>query len=182
MEQEQTKPKGNRWLKEIKDWTLSLGIAIVVALLFQNYVYAQTEVHNISMQNTLVEGQRLIEDKWSYRFNDPKQGDIVIINGPEHEEGRLVKRIIALPGQTIDMRDGYVYVDGVQLDEPYAKGLTYPNFVQIPFTVPEGHVFVMGDNREWSKDSREFGAVSMESLEGKAVYRIWPLGKFGGLQ
>ncbi|RJE86842.1 signal peptidase I [Paenibacillus sp. 1011MAR3C5] len=181
MEQEQTKPKGSRWLKEIKDWTLSLGIAIVVALLFQNYVYAQTEVHNVSMQNTLVEGQRLIEDKWSYHFNNPKHGDIVIINGPEHD-GRLVKRIIALPGQTVDMKDGYVYVDGVKLEETYAKGLTYPDVVEIPFTVPEGHVFVMGDNRERSLDSRAFGAVSLDSLEGKAVYRIWPLGKFGGLQ
>ncbi|REK76596.1 signal peptidase I [Paenibacillus paeoniae] len=181
MEQKQTQMKNSRWIKEIKDWTLSLGIAIVVALLFQNYVYAQTVVHNISMQNTLVDGQRLIEDKWSYRFTDPKQGDIVIINGPEHKD-RLVKRVVALPGQTVDMKDGFVYVDGKKLEESYAKGQTYPREVSIPLTVPEGHVFVIGDNREHSDDSRSFGPVALNSLEGKAVFRIWPLGEFGGLQ
>lgn len=181
MEQEKARKKESKWIKEVKDWTLSLGVAIVIALLFQNYVYAQTEVHNVSMQNTLVAGQRLIEDKWSYRFSDPKQGDIVIINGPEHD-GRLVKRVIALSGQTVDMKDGFVYIDGVKLEESYAKGQTYPYIVSIPFTVPDGHVFVMGDNREDSTDSRTFGAVALDSLEGKAVYRIWPLGKFGGLQ
>lgn len=171
---------GNRLVKEVKDWTLSLGIAVVGALLFQNYVYAQTEVHNVSMQNTLAEGQRLIEDKWSYRFHEPKQGDIVIINGPEHET-RLVKRIIAVAGQTVDMREGTVYVDGRKLVEPYAKGQTFAGQAEVPFTVPEGHVFVLGDNRENSLDSRSFGPVAMDSLEGKAVFRVWPIGKFGGL-
>ncbi|MCR2805102.1 signal peptidase I [Paenibacillus soyae] len=167
-------------MKEIKDWTLSLGIAVVGALLFQNYVYAQTEVHNVSMQNTLVEGQRLIEDKWSYRFNEPKQGDIVIINGPEHEN-RLVKRVIAVEGQTIDMREGNVYIDGQKLNEPYAKGQTFAGLVEVPFTVPKGHVFVLGDNREHSSDSRSFGPVKLDSLEGKAVFRVWPIDAFGGL-
>ncbi|RIX51742.1 signal peptidase I [Paenibacillus nanensis] len=177
---EKTEKRQNKWVKEIKDWTLSLGIAVVGALLFQNYVYAQTEVHNVSMQNTLVEGQRLIEDKWSYRFHGPKSGDIVIINGPEYDS-RLVKRVIALPGQTIDMKDGEVYVDGVKLDEDYAKGETYPVVVPMPYTVPAGHVFVMGDNRENSLDSRTFGAVAQDSLEGKAVFRVWPIDKFGNL-
>lgn len=177
---EEMKKRENKWVKELKEWTLSLGIAVVGALLFQNYVYAQTEVHNVSMQNTLVEGQRLIEDKWSYRFHGPKQGDIVIINGPEYDS-RLVKRVIALPGQTIDFIDGEVYVDGVKLDEDYVKGETYPGVVAVPYTVPADHVFVMGDNRENSLDSRAFGPVALDSLEGKAVFRVWPIGKFGDL-
>lgn len=177
---EEMEKRENKWVKELKEWTLSLGIAVVGALLFQNYVYAQTEVHNVSMQNTLVEGQRLIEDKWSYRFHGPKQGDIVIINGPEYDS-RLVKRVIALPGQTIDFKDGDVYVDGVKLDEGYVKGETYPNVVAVPYTVPADHVFVMGDNRENSFDSRSFGPVALDSLEGKAVFRVWPIGKFGDL-
>lgn len=169
------------WKKELRDWTMSLGIALVAAMLFQTYVYAQTEVHNVSMQNTLVEGQRLIEDKWSYKLWEPERGDIVIIHGPEHEK-RLVKRIIALEGQTVDMKDGYVYVDGVQLEEPYAKGLTAPGALEVPYTVPAGHVFVLGDNRENSLDSRSFGPVALSSLEGKAVFRIWPIDHFGVLK
>lgn len=176
----EVKQRGNRWLKEFKDWTLSLGIAVVVALLFQNYVYAQTEVHNVSMQNTLVEGQRLIEDKWSYRFHRPEHGDIVIIRRPEHE-GRLVKRVIGLPGQTIDFRDGAVYVDGEKLEESYVKGETFAGKIAVPYTVPDEHVFVLGDNRENSLDSRAFGPVAIDSLEGKAVFRVWPIGKFGNI-
>lgn len=171
----------NRWMKELKDWTLSLGIAIAVSLLIQNYVYAQVEVQKISMQNTLVDGQRLIEDRWSYRFHTPKQGDIVIIDGPEYET-RIVKRIAALPGQVIDFRDGAVFVDDVRLDESYAKGNTYTGPFAVPYKVPPEHVFVLGDNREYSIDSRHFGPVSMDSLEGKAVWRIWPLGQFGALK
>lgn len=168
------------WKRELRDWTLSLGVALVAAMLLQTYAYAQTEVHNVSMQNTLVEGERLIEDKWSYRVSDPEQGDIVIINGPEHEL-RLVKRIVALEGQTVDMREGDVYVDGVKLEEPYAKGATEPGSLRVPYTVPAGHVLVLGDNREHSVDSRAFGPVAMSSLEGKAVLRVWPIGKIGSL-
>jgi signal peptidase I len=189
MQMENNKEKlesGNRgWtsngMKELRDWTLSLGIAITLAMLFQTYAYAQTEVHNVSMQNTLVEGERLIEDKWSYRVGEPKQGDIVIINGPEHEL-RLVKRVIALEGQTVDIVDGVVFVDGVRLEEPYAKGETFPGSLDVPFAVPAGHVLVLGDNRERSQDSRDFGPVALSSLEGKAVFRIWPVDRIGSLK
>jgi signal peptidase I len=149
-------------------------------MLFQTYAYAQTEVHNVSMQNTLVEGERLIEDKWSYRVSGPEQGDIVIINGPEHEL-RLVKRVVALEGQTVDIREGAVYVDGIKLDEPYAKGVTGPGSMPVPFTVPDDRAFVLGDNREHSLDSRAFGTVALTSLEGKVVLRVWPIGKIGAL-
>ncbi|MBH5316546.1 signal peptidase I [Paenibacillus sp. GSMTC-2017] len=178
--EESTKKKSN-WVKEVREWVVSLGVAVVVALLFQNYAYAQTEVYNVSMQNTLVAGQRLIEDKVTYRFNDPAQGDIVIINGPEHE-GRIVKRVIALPGQVIDIREGNVFIDGAELHETYSKGETYSGTVEVPYTVPADHVFVLGDNRENSLDSRVFGPVAIDSVEGKAIFRIWPIGKFGKLE
>ncbi|WP_238189090.1 signal peptidase I [Paenibacillus sp. L3-i20] len=178
--EEQTKKKSS-WVKEVREWAMSLSIAIVIALLFQNYAYAQTEVHNVSMQNTLVAGQRLIEDKVSYYFNDPEQGDIVIINGPEHES-RIVKRVIALSGQVVDIRNGNVIIDGVELNETYAKGETYAGSVAMPYTVPADHIFVLGDNREHSEDSRMFGPVALDSVEGKAIFRIWPIGKFGTLE
>lgn len=167
-------------LKEIKEWTISLGIAIVVAMLFQNYVYAQSEVQNVSMQNTLIAGQRLIEDKWSYHFHEPRHGDIVIINGPESDL-RLIKRVVGLPGDIIDIRDGEVYLNDEKIEEQYVKGQTFAGSVPVPFTVGAGQLFVMGDNREHSMDSRAIGPIARSSIEGKAVLRIWPLPKFGAL-
>ncbi|MFC4099189.1 signal peptidase I [Paenibacillus xanthanilyticus] len=166
--------------REIRDWTLTLSIAIAGSLLIQNYAIAQTEVQNVSMQGTLYEGQRLVEDKLSYRFNAPDRGDIVIINGPEYER-RLVKRLIGLPGDVIDIQAGRLYINGELQEEPYVKGSTYAGSVSLPYTVPEGHVFVMGDNREHSIDSRELGPIALSSLEGRAIFRLWPLGVFGQL-
>jgi signal peptidase I len=174
------KRRSKSWLKEIKEWTVSLGIALVVALLFQNYVYAQSEVQNVSMQNTLVAGQRLIEDKWSYYFHEPRHGDIVIINGPESEL-RLIKRVVGVPGDVIDIQNGEVYLNGQSIEEEYVKGQTFAGSISVPFTVKEGQLFVMGDNREHSLDSRSLGPISRSSIEGKAVFRIWPLPKFGSL-
>ncbi|WP_054028902.1 signal peptidase I [Bacillus sp. FJAT-28004] len=174
------KRQAKRWMKEVREWVVSLGIAVVVALLFQNYVYAQSEVHNVSMQNTLVAGQRLIEDKWSYRLHEPRHGDIVIISGPESEL-RLIKRVVGLPGDVIDIKNGEVYLNGEKIEEQYVKGQTVAGSVSLPFKVKEGQLFVMGDNREHSMDSRELGPIARSSIEGKAVFRIWPLPKFGTL-
>lgn len=174
------KRKTKSWMKEVREWVVSLGIAVVVALLFQNYVYAQSEVHNVSMQNTLVAGQRLIEDKWSYRLHEPRHGDIVIISGPESDL-RLIKRVVGLPGDVVDIQNGEVYLNGEKIEEQYVKGQTVAGSVLVPFTVKEGQLFVMGDNREHSMDSRELGPIARSSIEGKAVFRIWPLPKFGTL-
>ncbi|MBO7746569.1 signal peptidase I [Paenibacillus sp. MWE-103] len=169
------------WIRELRDWCVTLGIAITAALLIQNYAFAQTEVKNISMQKTLVDGQRLIEDKLSYHFESPHRGDIVIIDGPESDK-RLIKRVIGLPGDAIDFtEDGHVLVNGKQLVEPYVKGLSYANGMKVPYTVPAKHLFVMGDNRENSQDSRMLGPIALSSIEGRAVFRLWPLNKFGGL-
>jgi len=174
------KEKSKKRWRELREWVTSLTIAVVVALLVQNYAFAQTEVRNISMQTTLYEGQRLIEDKISYQFESPSRGDIVIINGPESEM-RLIKRVIGLPSDVIDMKDGEVYVNGEKLNEPYVKGTTSSKGLELPYTVPEGHLFVMGDNRERSMDSRELGPIARSSIEGRAIFRLWPLNKFGGL-
>ncbi|RCW50211.1 signal peptidase I [Paenibacillus prosopidis] len=170
----------NRWVREIREWVVSLAVAVIVALLFQTYVYAQSEVQNVSMQNTLVAGQRLIEDKWSYLFHEPRHGDIVIINGPESDV-RLVKRVIALPGDVIDINNGEVFLNGERLEEPYVKGQTFEGVVEVPFTLGAEQFFVMGDNREHSLDSRALGPIAKPSIEGRAVFRIWPIPKFGTL-
>ncbi|MUT66440.1 signal peptidase I [Paenibacillus sp. NEAU-GSW1] len=173
--------KRSNWRKELREWGISLSLAIIFALLFQNYVYAQSEVHNISMQNTLIAGQRLIEDKWSYKFKNPEHGDIVIINGPESDM-RLVKRVIGLPGDVIDIHDGSVFLNGERINEPYTKGLTTSGSLVFPYIVESDKIFVMGDNREHSEDSRDLGPIAFSSIEGKVVYRIWPIAKFGEVQ
>lgn len=171
----------NKWVREVREWFVSLAIAVIVAMLFQTYVYAQSEVQNVSMQNTLVAGQRLIEDKWSYHFHEPRHGDIVIINGPESDV-RLVKRVIALPGDVIDIHNGEVFLNGERLEEPYVKGQTFAGVVKVPFTVGAEQLFVMGDNREHSLDSRALGPIARSSIEGRAVFRMWPIPKFGSLR
>ncbi|WP_258171208.1 signal peptidase I [Paenibacillus sp. R14(2021)] len=169
------------WIREVRDWAVTLGIAMTAALLIQNYAFAQTEVKNISMQKTLVEGQRLIEDKISYHFEMPNRGDIVIIDGPESDK-RLIKRVVGLPGDVLNFTaDGRLLVNNAVQQESYVKGRTFSNGLNVPYTVPTKTVFVMGDNRENSQDSRVLGPIALSSLEGRAIFRLWPLSKFGQL-
>lgn len=180
METNTKRGAGKRWMKELREWSTALAIAVILSLLIQNYAFAQVKVFNISMQNTLVEGQRLFEDKLSYYVTAPKRGDIVIIRDRE-EHRNLVKRVIALPGETIDFRDGFVYVNDTKLDEPYVKGETMSNNFKTPYVVPANHVFVLGDNRQHSDDSRKFGAVDYSDIDGRVLFRIWPLDQIGSI-
>lgn len=167
--------------KLFKDWIIPFGIVIVVSLAIRTYGFAHVEVFNVSMENTLVEGHRLIEDKISYRFSKPERGDIVIVNGPEYPK-RLIKRVIGLPGETIDFADGRVLINGQPLEEQYVVGLTSQRSVTTPIVVPDHAYFLMGDNREHSVDSRVLGAIPFSSIEGKAVLRFWPIDKAGMLE
>lgn len=176
--QSDPQPAGKR--RRMAEMLLTLLAAAMASLLLQQFAFAQTEVRNISMQTTLTEGERLVENKLAYVFGNPRRGDIVIIYGPESPL-RLVKRVIGLPGDRLDFRDGSVYLNEAELTEPYAEGATFPEGLRLPYTVPEGTVFVMGDNREHSEDSRELGPIRRSSLEGKIVFRLWPLGKAGPL-
>ncbi|QAY65676.1 signal peptidase I [Paenibacillus protaetiae] len=164
--------------RTVLEWLLAGVAAAIIAWSVKHYMYAQLEIHNISMQNTLYDGQRLIEDKWSYHFHQPHRGDIVIIDGPESDI-RLIKRVIGLPGDELDIRDGQVFINGTALPEPYAKGRTEPNGITVPFVIGQGELFVMGDNRENSMDSRTLGPIAFTSIEGKAVFRMWPFRQFG---
>lgn len=172
-QEDNRKEQRGGWRKEAREWTLTLGAAILISFLIQNYAFAQVQVEQHSMDTTLSEGQRLVENRLVYRFAEPERGDIVIVNGPETDR-RLVKRIVALPGETVDIREGAVWINGQRLEEAYTKGKTFPGSVKMPLTVPEGSYFVLGDNRENSMDSRHLGTVAASSVEGKAVMRLWP--------
>lgn len=186
------------------EWFLCLMIAFVITVFINSEVFAITEVKGPSMENTLFDGEKLYIDKISYHFSEPKAGDIIVFLEGEINEGfidkfvitledikrkfernprrnRYIKRVIGVPGDKIDILDGKVYVNDKLLDEGYIKGNTIDDNIKYPVTVPEGKLFVMGDNRENSKDSRVFGFVDYRSVEGKALFRIWPFDKLGSL-
>ena len=172
---------------------LSLVIMVaVVALLtvgLRMFIFVPYEIPSGSMEETIMPGNMVFSEKVSYYMHPPKRGDIVTFADPEVVGRTLIKRVIATEGQTVDLIDGHVYVDGVQLDEPYVNGKesyplsrTSPNAdVTFPYTVPEGCVWVMGDNRTASQDSRYFGAVKTSSITGRAAIVYWPVTDIGVL-
>lgn len=153
------------------------------------FVIEPYDIPSGSMEETIMTGDRVFVEKVSYHFTDPQPGDIVTFNSPEVAGQVLIKRCIAVGGQTVNLVDGVVYVDGVALDEPYTNGKpTNPlrtaagESISYPYTVPEGHIWVMGDNRTNSSDSRYFGAVPLSSVTGRGCLVFWPFSHFGLLE
>ena len=165
-----------------------LAVAVAVGLLVKTFVATPYVVPTGSMRDTIVEGDTLLGERVSLYFGDPEAGDIVTFDSPLDGE-TLIKRVIAVGGQTVDLVDGSVYVDGERLDEPYTEGK--PSYslsdlpgsagIEYPYEVPEGCVWVMGDNRTDSKDSRYFGAVSVDDVTSRALFIYWPLDHIGAL-
>ena len=171
------------WKKEVLDWTFSIVVALVLALLIRNYVFTLVNVDGRSMNPTLSHGDKLYVNRFMYK---PKIGDIIILHPPQSYDTPYVKRIIALEGQTVDIKaeEGTVYVDGVKLDEPYTTGpLSSGGNLAYPYVVPEDCVCVLGDNRTpgGSSDSRTIGPIPEKNIMGKAVFRILPLSNIGSL-
>jgi len=176
-------PLGNAF-KMIRLWLVELGEtvlpAIVIAVLINLFLAQATRVYGSSMEPNLHTDQRLVVEKVTYRLHGPRRGDVVVLRMPERGPELLIKRVIALPGETVEIRDGTVYIDHQPLDEPYLvrrSGSTYG-----PTIVPEGYAFVMGDNRGASNDSRVFGPVPLDSIVGRAWISYWPLEFLGIVQ
>jgi signal peptidase I len=155
----------------------ALALAVVISVVLNLFVVQVTEVRQQSMVPTLLQNDRVLVSKLDYRFGPPQRADIIVFNPPVPDATiPYVKRVIAVGGDVIDLRNGNVFVNGQQVDIPQAHGATQPQAPQIvyPFTVPEGHVFVMGDNRTFSSDSRTFGPVPVGNIIGKVILRFWP--------
>ena len=175
--------------RTVLEWGVVLVGALALALIVRAFLFQAFYIPSPSMEPTLFSGDRILVNKVSYRLHDVNRGDLVVFH-PRPESGvdveDLIKRVIALPGETITTDGGRVLIDGGLLIEPY---LPFQNgtadFGMVPWcseaemgacTVPDGHVFVMGDNRSNSRDSRFFGPVPVESIVGRAFVRVWPLG------
>ncbi|WP_207753051.1 signal peptidase I [Clostridium yunnanense] len=189
-------------LKEAMSWIYTIAGALILVTILDTKVFAMVQVQQRSMENTLHEGQELLVDKVSYGFTEPKRGDIIIflenrskensfedfkiflddVTQKKQQNTRLVKRVIGIPGDEIDLRDGYVYVNGEKLNETYTQGTTVTEGINFPLKVSEGKLFVLGDNREVSIDSRSFGLIDKKQVEGKARLRIWPLDKISSVK
>jgi signal peptidase I len=156
----------------------ALALAVVISVVLNLFVVQVTEVRQQSMKPTLEQNDRVLVSKLDYRFGSPQRSDMIVFNPPVPDATiPYVKRVIAVGGDVIDLRNGNVFVNGQQVEIPEAHGATQPQAPQIvyPFTVPAGHVFVMGDNRTFSSDSRTFGPVPVGNIIGKVILRFWPV-------
>mgnify|MGYP000968192253 CR=1 FL=1 len=195
------------YIKEIFEWIFVVGIAFIITLFIISNIGSLTQVKEQSMEPTFIENDRLIINKIGYILGKPKRGDIVILNKVNTEKGllinmlnefndikdnikyrftgiieknNLIKRVVGIPGDEIDIRDGKVFING-KVEEGYSfKGKTFgESSLKFPLEIPDGKVFVLGDNREYSLDSRALGFIDYAQLKGKVFLRIWPLNRIG---
>lgn len=163
--------------KTILEYVISIGIAIVAALLINNFILLNAKVPSGSMENTIMTGDRLFGFRLSYLMEDPKRGDIVIFKYPDNESINYIKRIIGLPGETVTIKDSKVYINdsATPLKEDYLKEEWVIANDGMQFQVPEGCYFMMGDNRNNSKDSRYWNNtyVARDKILAKAIFRYW---------
>ena len=180
------KAKNETW-----EWTKALLIAFGLAAIIRVFLFTPIVVDGISMEPTLADGDRMIVNKIGYTIGEPDRFDIVVFHAEETKD--YIKRIIGLPGDEVEYRDDILYINGVSIEEPYLDkmrteitvGPLTENFTLLDIpeiqgeVVPEGHVFVLGDNRRKSKDSRQIGAVAMEEIIGNTKIVFWPFDEIG---
>lgn len=170
-------------LATVLEFAVMLAIAIVLATVIRTFVVEPFRIPSGSMIPTIEIGDQVIVNKFIYRFGPPRYGDVVILDDPTGETPMLIKRVIAVGGQTVDVRDGKVWVDGTALVEPYTHGQpSLPGTVSLPVTLPANTVWVMGDNRTHSKDCRWLGPRPLSSVHGKAFVTYWPPSRLGALE
>lgn len=169
--------KKGGWRRELWEWVKIIVSAAAIAFVLNTFIIANSEVPSGSMENTIMTGDRVIGSRLSYKFDEPERGDIAIFHFPDNEKIYYVKRIIGLPGETVDIVDGKVYIDGsdTPLDEPYIREPMIPE-PPMHFDVPEGCYFMMGDNRNYSLDARRWNNtyVKKEKIIAKVLFRYYP--------
>jgi signal peptidase I len=193
------------WLKEMLSWLFVFLVPLLTVLLLLSRVFAISTINQVSMLDTLVEGDLVFCVRPDFTKTPPRRGDIVLFYADNRERGtllwefgmrfadmadnwrgkeyrknlRYVKRVIGLPGETVDLREGRVYIEGEALAEPYALTSTEVRGVTFPLVVPQGEYLLLGDNRARSEDSRDFGCIRTGALEGIVRQRLLPVGRAG---
>ncbi|HAA66868.1 MAG TPA: signal peptidase I [Acidimicrobiaceae bacterium] len=166
----------------VREWVLVVVVALLAALVLRATLIQTYYIPSTSMAPTLEVGDRLMVYKLAFSIGDVEKGDLVVFSRPsrlpDSPINDFVKRVVALGGEKVGVTDGDLYIDGSRVDEPYLESSTVTNdFEEVE--VPDGHVFVMGDNRQNSRDSRDFGPIQEELLVGEVFLRIWPFNNFG---
>ncbi|HVL04920.1 MAG TPA: signal peptidase I [Acidimicrobiales bacterium] len=168
-------------LRNVAEWALIAGGALLVAFLIKTFLLQAFYIPSLSMAPTLQVNDRVLVNKLSYDLHDVNRGDLVVFESPPNEGSQtkdLIKRVIGLPGETVESRDGHILINGQVLEEPYLG----PDVITGPLekvTVPPEHLWVMGDNRPNSRDSRFFGAIPESLVIGRAFIRVWPVTAIG---
>lgn len=181
--------KAKKSLKAFLEISFYLFLVVALTYFVLTFVGQRTSVNGSSMYSTLENGDQLIVEKISYRFGAPKRFDIIVFNHIEEgkeEPVHYIKRIIGLPGETVQITDGKIYIDGEELREDYGYYINQEKMegydVLEPMLIGEDEYFVLGDNRNDSLDSRKIGCVNKQDIIGKAVFRMYPFEKFGGIE
>lgn len=171
--------------KKLKKWIECLKepiLAILGAFLISSFIVSHADIPTESMLPTIQAGDHLVVNRMPYYYRDPVRGELVIF---EHENEHLIKRVIGVPGDIVDIKDGYIYLNNEKLEESryvLEDGKTFPfskSEIELPYTVPNESYFVLGDNRKDSSDSRLFGPIKREEVIAKAGYRIYPFNTIG---
>ena len=187
-------------------WIVSILIAVSVSLFIISNIISFTMIMEVSMEPTLYENDRVLVNRICYMVGKPKRGDVVILNKINDEKGivknmlnegkdiidtikfrftgeieknNLIKRVVAVEGDIIDIIDGDLYINGIIEENENIRGETYANDLEFPLEIPEDKVFTMGDNREFSLDSRQLGFIDVGQVKGKAILRVLPFDNFG---
>ena len=172
-------------LHEILSFLIYVAVVVGATFLIIHFVGQRTYVSGSSMENTLSDGDNLIVDKITYRFSDPQRFDIIVFPFRYEDRVYYIKRIIGLPGETVQITDGDIYIDGEILQESYGREVIKDSGLAAePIVLGEDEYFVLGDNRNDSTDSRDpsVGVIHRDEIIGRAWLRIWPLDKFGVLK
>jgi signal peptidase I len=174
----------HRTRRQLIEWSVVIVAALLTAIVLRIAVVQAFSIPSVSMERTLLVGDRVLVNKLSDHGHTPHRGDVVVFKRPPGEEAAaikdLIKRVIGLPGDTVSAQGGSLYLNGHKLNEPYLQPGT-ETIMDAPVTVPPGRVFVMGDNRTQSRDSRFFGPILMKSIIGRAFVRVWPPNRLGRL-
>ena len=178
---------GVRWRGCLLEIVETVVLTVVIFFVFQHFVAQPYQIEQVSMQNTVQPGQYVLVDKLSPKWSDYKRGDVIVFNPPagySEENGQnipFIKRVIGIPGDVVEIKDNAVYVNGAKLDEPYVyEGQpTTPLTQQTRWVVPADSLFVLGDHREQSQDSRVFGPIAKSTVIGRAWLRYWPASAVG---